>query len=99
MSPDQLKAIFRRILMGAPLVVAGCGGGGGPFGCHPPPPTRVTFSAGFPDGGIAQACTQACGDPTCQDVTADAGNVPTVQCAIALCEGRHPNGELATDLS
>jgi hypothetical protein len=99
MSPNELKAKFRRILMGAaaPMVLASCGGGGGPF-CHPPAPTRITFSSGFPDGGLAQACTQGCGDPVCTDVTADAGGVPTVQCAVAFCTGRHPNGTLETNL-
>jgi hypothetical protein len=100
MSPNELKAKFRRILMGAaaPMVLASCGGGGGPFGCHPPAPMRVTFSNGFPDGGLAQACDRSCGTTDCTDVTADAGGVATVECPVPLCVGRHPNGTLETNL-
>src|SRR5438270_348399 len=64
MSPTELKAVFRRILMGAaaPLLLADCGGNG-PLGfCHPPPPQLVAASF-LPDGG--PDCIGACGTEGC----------------------------------
>jgi hypothetical protein len=94
MSPDALKAKFRRILMGAAApALLSCGAPGGvgpPNPCQNFKPTyhRIVFEdGGIPDGGEYSYCI---------DATADAGQ-PAVDCP-SFCEGRRPNGTLETDL-
>jgi hypothetical protein len=96
MSPTELKAVFKRMLLGvaAPaMMLSSCGSagiGGPPNPCQNYKPTynRVLFGdAGIPDGGYSY----------CVDATQDAGQ-PAVDCPT-LCEGRHPAGRLETDLS
>src|SRR5512136_1020117 len=83
MNPDQLKAVFKRVLMGAaagPLLLSGCGGG---LNCMPRTvmETIALVDGGLPEGYTAQQC------PT---LDLDAG---TADCQVQLaCVGREPRG-------
>jgi hypothetical protein len=91
MSPDELKAVFKRMLLGAaaPVMLGSCGPmvvGSGPPNCQPQT-QRIYFSdAGIPDSGYAY----------CTDATADAGR-PAVDCP-QFCTGRLPAGRVETDM-
>jgi hypothetical protein len=90
MSPDELKAVFKRMLLGAAApVMLSCSGptvAGGPPGCQPQT-QRIYFSdAGIPDAGYEY----------CTDATADAGR-PAVDCP-QFCTGRLPAGRVETDM-
>ena len=102
MSPTELKAVFRRVLMGAaaPLLLSDCY-------CIDCPHPVVLLDAGFPDGGRTEdggltneACLSLCagnGAFRCVDVSAREGT-PAVQCTF-VCAGRSPAGSIDTDLS
>jgi hypothetical protein len=89
MNPDQLKAVFRRVLMGAaagPLLLTGCGG----YNCHP---TMTTETIQLVDGGLPQGFSAA----GCPTIDFDAG---TAVCNVTLeCLGREPAGLLAAAAS
>jgi hypothetical protein len=87
MSPAQLKAVFRRILMGAaaPALLSDCG----PPCSSPQTVTTVLLA----DGG---ADCSACATGICTVV--DGGPTPLVSCGV-VCKGRAPAGTIETDLS
>jgi hypothetical protein len=93
MSPSELKAVFKKMLLGAaaPVVLSGCGVQpvGGTCQNYVPTYHRTLYGdAGIPDGGYSSLCI---------DATQDAGQ-PALDCPT-LCEGRHPAGIVETDLS
>src|SRR5438105_1439647 len=95
MSPTELKAVFRRILMGAaaPVLLADCGGGGGVCGNYHPPPAYTATAGMLADGGAD--CSNVCdAGYFCEPLSAT-----MVRCNAPLCTGRNPAGTIETDLS